>query len=60
MADVLVLLTVAAFFALCVAFVWGCDRIIGRDDESTLATTPADEAEEIAASDPTVTAARVR
>ncbi len=32
MADVLVVVTVLAFFGLCVAFVWGCDRIIGPDE----------------------------
>jgi hypothetical protein len=31
MADVLVVVTVFAFFALCVGFVWGCDRVIGPD-----------------------------
>jgi hypothetical protein len=33
MADVWVVLTIVAFFALCVALVWGCDRIIGPDDQ---------------------------
>ena len=32
MADLWVVVTVVAFFGLCVAFVWGCDRIIGPDD----------------------------
>ena len=32
MADLFVVLTVLAFFGLCVAFVYGCDRIIGPDD----------------------------
>jgi len=32
MADVLVVVTLLAFFGLCVAFVRGCDRIIGPDD----------------------------
>jgi hypothetical protein len=36
MADLFVVLTVLAFFGLCVAFVWGCDRIIGPDDASDL------------------------
>ena len=36
MADLFVVLTVLAFFALCVAFVYGCDRIIGPDDEFDL------------------------
>jgi hypothetical protein len=32
MADVWVVLALVAFFGVCVAFVWGCDRIIGPDD----------------------------
>jgi len=36
MADVFVVVTVLAFFGLCVALVWGCDRIIGPDDTSDL------------------------
>ncbi len=32
MADVWVLLLIAAFFAACVALVRGCDLIIGSDD----------------------------
>ena len=36
MADIWVLLGVFAFFGLCVAFVYGCDRIIGPDDASDL------------------------
>ena len=36
MADVWVLVGVIAFFGLCVAFVHGCDRIIGPDAESDL------------------------
>jgi hypothetical protein len=32
MADFLVLVLVLGFFGLCVAFVYGCDRIIGPDD----------------------------
>jgi hypothetical protein len=41
MADVWVVLTIAAFFALCVGLVWGCDRMIGSDEQSDLATVPA-------------------
>jgi hypothetical protein len=33
MADVWVVLTILAFFALCVALVRGCDRMIGPDDQ---------------------------
>jgi hypothetical protein len=36
MADVWVLLLILVFFALCVAFVRGCDRIIGPDDAQDL------------------------
>ena len=36
MADIWVLVAVLAFFGMCVAFVWGCDRIIGPDDEFDL------------------------
>jgi hypothetical protein len=38
MADLWVLVTVVGFFALCAGLVWGCDRIIGPDDESDLAS----------------------
>lgn len=41
-ADLWVVLTVVAFFALSVALVRGCDRIIGPDESSDLA---ADESE---------------
>ena len=33
MRDVVVLAVIAAFFALCVAYVWWCDRIIGPDPD---------------------------
>ena len=36
MADFLALVLVFAFFGLCVAFVYGCDKIIGPDDEADL------------------------
>jgi hypothetical protein len=36
MADLFVVVTVLAFFGLCVALVWGCDKIIGPDDASDL------------------------
>jgi hypothetical protein len=32
MADIWVVLVTMAFFGMCVALVWGCDRIIGPDD----------------------------
>jgi hypothetical protein len=36
MADFLVLILVLGFFGLCVAFVYGCDKIIGPDDDADL------------------------
>ena len=39
MADLLVVLALLAFFGICLAFVRGCDQIIGPDE-------PADEAAE--------------
>jgi hypothetical protein len=57
MADVWVVLTIVAFFALCVGLVWGCDRMIGPDETSDLAG-PADEADDEAT--PEVTTAAVR
>jgi hypothetical protein len=42
MADLWVVVTVVAFFGLCVAFVWGCDRIIGPDDHELLDETLSD------------------
>ena len=40
MADVLVLVLLLAFFTLAVAFVRGCERIIGPDLEAEAATEP--------------------
>lgn len=37
MADLVVIVGVIAFFAICVWFVWACDRIIGPDPDSTTA-----------------------
>ena len=45
MADLWVVLTVLGFFALCVALVIGCDRIIGPDDASDLADLAPESAE---------------
>jgi hypothetical protein len=36
MADLWVVLSVVAFFGLCVALVRGCDHIIGPDEDSDL------------------------
>lgn len=44
MADVWVVLAVVAFFGVCTALVWGCDRIIGPDeleDTDEVANEPA-------------------
>ncbi len=52
MRDVIVLAIVAAFFALCVAYVRWCDRIIGpdpddlRDDDAPIAERSVDDAAE--------------
>ena len=32
-ADLVVIVGVVAFFAICVGFVWACDRIIGPDPD---------------------------
>jgi hypothetical protein len=42
MADLLVIVLVLGFFGLCVAFVNGCDRIIGPDDEADFGTPETD------------------
>jgi hypothetical protein len=39
-ADLWVVLTVLAFFALCVLLIRGCDRIIGSDETSELTVEP--------------------
>jgi hypothetical protein len=45
MRDFLMLLLTAAFFAVCIAYVWWCDRIIGPD--------PADLSDHDAVPEPT-------
>ena len=42
MADVWVVLGVLVFFGVCVALVWGCDRIIGPDEPELLDETAAE------------------
>jgi hypothetical protein len=52
MADVWVVLVTLAFFAMCVGLVWGCDRIIGPDEQSDLGMEPLEtepEPDEVAA-----------
>ena len=49
MADVWVVLAVIAFFGICVAFVWGCDRIIGPDEAELLDETSAELPGEVVA-----------
>ncbi len=48
MTDVLSLAIFVAFFAVAVAFVYACERIVGPDVESE-STFEADEAEQAAA-----------
>ena len=46
MADFLYVLTLVAFFALMVAFVRVCERIVGKDDATgpdTVGAEPADD-----------------
>jgi hypothetical protein len=45
MADVGVVLLIVGFFAVCVALVRGCDRIIGGDDASELDETDSSDTE---------------
>ena len=42
MADVVYLVAIAAFLALCVAYVRGCERIIASADDDSQATSPTD------------------
>lgn len=35
MADIAFVVVIIAFFALCAAFVYGCDRIVRSDDDDT-------------------------
>ena len=51
MQDVLLVAVVAAFFALCVAFVRACEAIIGRDellDETTVDAATAAQSQRAA------------
>jgi hypothetical protein len=43
MRDVLMLLLIAAFFAVCIAYVWWCDRIIGPDQVDSVEDREAEE-----------------
>jgi hypothetical protein len=45
MADVGVVLLIVGFFAVCVAFVRGCDRMIGGGDAAELDDTDSSDAE---------------
>jgi hypothetical protein len=40
MRDVVLVSVLLAFVALCVAYVWACDKIIGPDDEADLEAQP--------------------
>jgi hypothetical protein len=46
-ADLWVVLTIVGFFAVCVGLVWGCDKIIGPDDMSDLASDLDEPSEEL-------------
>jgi hypothetical protein len=46
MADLFVVVTVLAFFGLCVGFVWGCDKIIGPDDFRSSTESGAEAADD--------------
>ena len=48
MADFLVFVLVLGFFGICVAFVYGCDKIIGRDDDADLDDADLDNAADAA------------
>jgi hypothetical protein len=43
MADLVVIVGVIAFFAICIGLVWACDRIIGPDPD--LDAEPSDVAQ---------------
>jgi hypothetical protein len=47
MADLVLVALIVAFTALCVAYIWWCDRIIGPD-EPTRAPAPVDQPEAVA------------
>ena len=49
MADLWVVFTVIGFFASCVGFVWGCDRINGPDEDELLDETNAELPGEVVA-----------
>jgi hypothetical protein len=47
MADVLVFVLALGFFGLCVAFVHGCDRIIGPDEDADLDAVASSGGEDV-------------
>jgi hypothetical protein len=49
MADLVVIVGVAAFFAIAAWYVAGCDRIIGRDDDVSAPATDGGARGEVAA-----------
>jgi hypothetical protein len=49
MADLWVVVATVAFFSVCVAFVWGCDRIIGPDEDELLDETSTELPGEVVA-----------
>ena len=50
MRDVVVVAIIAVFFALCVAYVWWCDQIIGPDPDGLR------DSDEVGAGEPRVVA----
>jgi len=46
MADVIYIVLTLAFFGLCVAYVFMCDRIIGPDEAVTVTTDATQEREQ--------------
>ena len=46
MADLWALILVLGFFGLCVAFVYGCDKIIGPDGDADLDDAADDAADD--------------
>ena len=47
MDDLFYLAVTFVFFALMVALVWGCDKIVGPDDEALGAIPATDELDEV-------------
>jgi hypothetical protein len=46
MRDIVMLLLIMGFFAVCIAYVWWCDRIIGPDPVDLVDEEPEHSAED--------------